>query len=218
MRRSTFALLVVLGAALVVWAVDRADAEIRQPAPSAASIVSALQTTVDPGLAGTVNSLTYRVAEIERHIHVRERWYGKVNPQTETDWAASNRLAFRCTTGLNTYGVDAGDVAQVIGTADTPVLGGVYFDLHKVFILGASDEIYQIRFAYGTGTHAAALAAGQYSELMAIVETIGSLQTVIAVEIKMPRMAVGTKVWADCANTGDNQTFDFVVGLHEYEG
>jgi len=39
------------------------------------------------GLLGVSNSLGYRVHEIERHLHGRERWLGKAGSQTATDWA-----------------------------------------------------------------------------------------------------------------------------------
>ena len=41
------------------------------------------------GLLGVTNSLAYRVHEIEKHFHNRERWIGISGDQSGTDWSDS---------------------------------------------------------------------------------------------------------------------------------
>ncbi len=59
----------------------------------------------------------------EEHMHHKTRWYGKRNPQTATQWAASmsTNLAniYRAISGNGVYGTDPNDEAQLFGTADT---------------------------------------------------------------------------------------------------
>ncbi len=74
------------------------------------------------GLLGVSNSAAYRIHEIERHFHGRERWFGKLAVQTATDWADDNiATPFVAISGNNAYGTDPGDEAQVIGTADATI-------------------------------------------------------------------------------------------------
>jgi hypothetical protein len=189
--------------------------------------ISGIQATVNQiddlavdGLAGTYNSLAYRVHEIERHLHNRERWRGKLAVQTATDWADDNLLPFRAISGDNAYGSDPNDEALVLGTDDTPIIAGsAYFDLHELLVLAASsDTAYKLRIVYGTGTMADAIAAGQFTEVMFIMDTAVQQQPHGPVPITMPRVATDTQVWAQVWNATDNATIDFVVGLHEYPG
>lgn len=186
------------------------------------SQLAKLDTLATNGLLGVSNSLAYRVAEIERHLHGRERWFGKLAVQTATDWADNNiATPYRVTSGANAYGTDANDEAQVIGTADTPAMAGnVRFDLHRIFIVAASSEtVWKLQVIYGTGTMADAIAADQYSTFMLKVDAAASSSPALPVDIMMPRGTCGvTKVWMRGWNATNNATLDFFVGLHEYEG
>ena len=224
MPRRTFLLALILtcAVAFAVSGIDGADAGgLEQPATAPAAVVTAIQTTTDPGLLSTSNSIGYRVAEIERHFHSRERWFGKKAVQTATDWADNTLAPFRAISGLNAYGTEAGDTAQVIGTADTPVMaGGIRYDAHKLFVTGASSStVYKIRLTYGSGTYAAAVAADQFSTVMVQLDAAASQVAHAPVEIQMPRgTCAATQVWVDVWNASDNATMDFFVGWHEYEG
>lgn len=174
------------------------------------------------GLLGTHDSLCYRVTEIERHLHGRERWYGKLAVQTATDWADNNiSTPFRAISGNNAYGADPNDEAQVIGTADTPsIAGNVRYDPHQLFIVAASITTpFKLRIVYGTGTMADAIAAGQYSTIMVKVDTGIGASPATPVDIMSPRLTCGsTKLWIQMWSVTDNATVDFYVGWHEYEG
>jgi len=175
------------------------------------------------GLAGTSNSLAYRVHEIEKHFHNTERWFGIQNPQTATDWALSVSEAatmvgsYQAISGNDDYGADANDEAQVWGTADT--LGSyTKLDIHDIFITAASQTtVYYLRIVYGSGTMADAITAGQYSELPIIADPAVGTGYGIVETIMMPRITIATdKIWIQAKNTTDNATIDFLVGVHGY--
>ena len=184
------------------------------------------QTTL--GLLGTSNSAAYRVHELERHFHGRERWYGKQNPQTATDWAADViNNPFIAISGLNAYGSDPGDEAQVYGTADTPTmtnlstgLPNVRFDVHRIMVISCTVTTpVKIRLVYGSGTMAAAIAAGQFSTVMARFDAAAGSALAVPVDIMQPRETCGvTQVWMQFWSVTNDASFSFYVGHHEYEG
>lgn len=171
---------------------------------------------------GFTDSLCYRVEELERHFHGRERWFGKLAVQTATDWADNNiDTPYQAKSGADDYGGDANDEAQVIGTADTPAITSMTkFDIHRILIVGATETtVYKLRIVYGTGTMADAINAGQYSTIMVVVDPANGAKPAVPAEIMMPRGTAGsTKVWIQAWNVTDNATIDFYVGWHEYAG
>lgn len=183
--------------------------------------LSKIDSLVTNGLTGVSNSLAYRVHEIERHFHGRERWFGKSADQSGTDWAADNLTPFRAISGTNAYGSDANDEALVLGTSDTPAIAGnVRFDLHRIMMVNASSQTtYKLRLVYGSGTMADAITAGQYSEIVILADPSAQQVPHEVIEIMMPRGYCGvTKVWIQAWNATNNAWIDFLVGLHEYEG
>ncbi len=171
------------------------------------------------GLAGAENSLCYRVEELENHFHNRERWFGKLAVQTATDWADDNLSPYRAISGNGVYGADPNDEAQVLGTADTPVIAGkTKYDMHRIAITASSStSVWKLRVVYGTGTMADAVAAGQYSTVMVRYDPAIGENSNANIEIMIPRLTSGTyKVWVQGKNATDNATIDFFVGLHEY--
>lgn len=172
------------------------------------------------GLNGVDNSLAYKVHEIERHFHNRERWYGKLAVQTATDWADNTLTPYVAISGNNAYGTDPNDEALVLGTADTPgIAGNVRYDVHRIFVSASSvATIWKLQLIYGTGTMADAIAAGQFSTFMVRTSTPASTQDV-PVDVMMPRGTCGsTQVWLRAWCTTNNATISFFVGVHEYEG
>ena len=174
------------------------------------------------GLTGTPDSLAYRTNEIERHHHGRERWYGKLAVQTATDWADNViNSPFQAISGNNDYGSDPNDEAQVVGTADTPVIAGrVYYDPHRILIVDCSVTTpTKIRAVYGTGTLAAAVAAGQFSTKMLHIDPAAASNAAVPVVLMTPRLRCGIdKLWLQFWSLTDNATIDFYIGWHEYEG
>lgn len=173
--------------------------------------IAVIDANVDSTLAETI--------EIEAHLHNRERWFGKLAVQTATDWADNNLTPFRAISGANDYGSDANDEALVLGTADTPIFAGnTRYDMHRIFVVAASsDTVYKLRFVYGSGTMADAIAAGQYSTTMIKIDPAVQSSPSVAHDIMLPRGTCGvTKVWVQAWNATDNATIDFFVGVHEY--
>jgi hypothetical protein len=180
------------------------------------------------GLLGVPNSLAYRVHEIERHFHGRERWYGKLAVQTATDWASDViNNPFRAISGNNAYGSDPSDEALVLGTADTPTmtnlatgLPNVKYDVHRILVIACSVTTpVKMRLVYGSGTMAAAIAAGQFSTTMERFDAAVGAALSTPIDWMMPTGTCGsTKVWMQFWSVTDNATVDFYAGLHEYEG
>lgn len=169
------------------------------------------------GLLGTQNSLSYRVAEIERHLHSGARWFEKaIAPVGET------HVADRIGTGISAFSMDSGDHTwgdweQILGPDDTPATPGrLYFDPHLLAI--ASNEragVYFVQFARGA-TGDAGIAAGTYTELaLDITIKAGG----VIVPIQTGRAPVGIKLWARCMCPAfDTGLLNFFFGIHEYEG
>ena len=177
------------------------------------------------GLAGVHNSLAYRVHEIEKHLHSPSRCFGKSADQSGNDWAltisgAGMPTVYRAISGNATYGADDNDEAKLIGTDDSGQTGMVKFDLHLIFVSAASaTTVYGLRIVWGTGTMADAITAEQYSEILMRRNPGGGENHIVPVLLQMPRLTWGThKVWLQVKNATDNATFDFYIGLHEYQG
>lgn len=173
------------------------------------------------GLAGVPGSVAYMTAEVEEHLHSQEWWFGISTDQSGDNWAADRLVPFQAISGNGDYGGDANDEAKVIGADDTPVGAGMtLFDMHRILIDAVSQgTVYKLRVVWGDGTMSEAILAGQYSESQFLFDSVNpQLSAGIPVDIRLPRLDVGTKVWVQCKNATDNATIDFYVGLHEYEG
>ena len=97
--------------------------------------VNKITETATLGLGETYNSLAYRVAEIERHLHSGARWYEKATtPSGET------HVADRIGVGAGAFQIDAGNDdwgswVQILGSSDTPAeVGKAYFDPHQFIV------------------------------------------------------------------------------------
>ena len=169
------------------------------------------------GLEGTVDSLAYKVEEIERHLHSGARWF-----ETATAADGEDHVADRIGSGGGAFQMDAGndtwgDWIQVLGATDTPAVAGkVYYDPHQ-FIVDDTERAstYFIQIARGT-SGAAGLAAGTYSEFIygaSVQKEVG------IIPVQTGRAPAGSKLWARCMCPGqDTGTIDFYFGIHEYEG
>ena len=171
------------------------------------------------GLAGSENSLAYHAAEIERHLHSFEHWFGLAGtPDGEVhraDNIGTTTTAFQMDGGNDTWG----SWLQVLGSSDTPhVVGMVHYDLHRLSIVDVerANAVHLLQVAFGT-SGAAALSAGTFTELVLKPQTVQGKETVI--EMQMRRQDVGTKAWIRVWVVGQNTgTVSFFFGTHSYEG
>jgi len=146
--------------------------------------------------------------EIEHHIHNKERWVG--NGATE-----DSLTPYTLTSGNGVFGTET----LILDTGDTPIQSGKrFFDFNKMEVISVSSAtVYVIRIIYGTGTVAAAESAGQYTTLTMIATGIGANISGFPIEIRMPRLAVGNKVWVKIKNATNLATITALFGLHEYD-
>ena len=169
------------------------------------------------GLLGTHNSLAYRVHELEKHFHNRARRWGATAAPDETNAIEANvTRPFVAVSGNNTWGA----AIPIIGTDDVPVPtdAAVKYDLHHVLISDVEDATaYRLRIIYGAGTSAAAIGAEQYTEFMFFAGT-GPKSSGTALAVMMPRVAVGTKCWAQVWNFTNLSEVSFYIGVHGYQG
>ena len=187
------------------------------PVTGTGGIDSKITNAATGGLNETYNSLAYRVAEIERHLHSGARWFeAAAVPDGET------HVADQIGEGAGAFQIDAGDDGwgnwtQVLGSDDTPTVAGkAYFDPHLLVIEdNERASTYFIQFTRGD-SGAAGYAAGHYTELvLALVTRAGG----VIVPVQTGRAPAGSKLWARCMCPGQNTALiDFYIGLHEYEG
>lgn len=171
------------------------------------------------GLAGTNNSLAYRVHEIEKHAHSRGRFWGAVAVPDETNAIEANvNRPFAATSGANTWGA----AIPICGTDDMPVpTGEVKHDAHRFLISDLDNDTtpWRVRLIYGTGTSAAAIGAEQWSEEMIESNAVpGNRAGGTPLDFQMPRIDVGTKLWAQVWNDTNNEVMSFFWGAHGYAG
>jgi hypothetical protein len=166
------------------------------------------------------NSLAYRIAEIERHLHSYERWLGlAASPSAETHRAdqisgVAIPAPFVIDAGNNAWGL----WVQVLGSADTPVISGsAYYDFHRLAIVNIERSFhYFVQVALGASA-AAALSSGDFSDLVYEAPSAATGEAPILVQTR--RKAAATKAWIRCICPGqDTATMSFFIGLHEYEG
>lgn len=175
-----------------------------------------IDSATTDGLLGEDDSLAYRIAEVEHHIHSTERWWGAVGAPDETNAIDANvDTPFVATSGNDTWGT----AIPICGTGDNPVLAtDVKYDAHMILVTDTDHSTpYRIRFIYGTGTSAAAISAGQWSEGIFITAG-GPFSSGVPAEGRMPRVDVGTKLWVQVWNATNASTVSFFWGAHGYPG
>ena len=170
------------------------------------------------GLEGVPDSLAYRVEEIEKHLHNRERWWGAVAVPDEINAIASTvTVPFAATSGADTWGA----AIPICGTADdpTPGDGDTKFDAHRLLIVDLDNDItpWKVRVIWGTGTSGDAITAGQCTEIMAMTNNIpGNQAGGTPIEVIMRRVDVGTKLWFQSWNDTLGEVLSFFYGVHGY--
>jgi len=165
----------------------------------------------------TLEEIEEEVEEIDQHSHNVERWWGAVAVPDETNAIdATVTVPFVAASGND----DWGTAIPICGTADVPVLANqTTFDPHRVLVTALDDQTdpWRLRIIWGTGTSADAISAGQWSEVMAIANAVpGNRAGGAPVDIRMPPIAVGTKMWAQVWNDTNLEELEFFWGAHGY--
>lgn len=168
-------------------------------------------------LAGRLRYIIHVVDEIDQHFHNIERWWGATGAPTETNAIEANvDRPFAATSGNDTWGT----AISICGTADNPVLATqTEYDAHRVLICDLDDQtdIWRLRIIWGTGTSAAAISADQWTEVPVIANAIpGNRAGGVPMDVRMPPVDVGTKLWAQSWNDTLNEVIQFQWGAHGY--
>ena len=166
------------------------------------------------GLLGVEDSLSYRVQEIEAHLHGPERWYG--SDADGTGSTANNLVEYQAAAGAGgAYGTEV----QILGANDVSAsdypFTPVKFDLHRIQITASSvnDKNYILQIWTGATTFGAATFATEIP-----YRTGSNTAEVQPIDVMMKRKDVADKVWARLKCETDAATLDFLVGIHAYKG
>lgn len=165
---------------------------------------------VPGGPLGTILEEAYEAAH---HVHTRERWLGATGAPNETNAAdPASFTAFQLDSGNN----DWGTAVPIIGSSDTPVIAGnIYFDMHRILFVDVElASLYRIRFAWGN-SYAEGIALENYTEIVLLRGAIGAVEAP-PIDMRIPRLRAGTKVFGNCWNAGATAMVDFFIGIHEY--
>lgn len=171
----------------------------------------------DAGALSDLAAIRAVVDEIDQHNHNIERWWGAVAVPGEINAIEANvNRPFQATSGANTWGA----AIPICGSADNPVLTTqTEFDAHRVLVVDLDNQtdMWRLRIIWGTGTSAAAISADQWSEVPVISNaTPGNRAGGVPVAVRMPPIAVGTKLWAQSWNDTLNEVLQFQWGAHGY--
>ncbi len=176
------------------------------------TVAEMAENVLSPGLtAATYNSLSYRVAEIERHLHNSEYWYGKSAVTGYFEEASMTPFSF--TSGaIATYG------AEVLLSDGNQINGGdanTFYDFNDMVVvaLGGNNRSYEFQFWYGDGLFADATFL---TEKMFHSNVANSSET--AFNIMSRRIACNKKLWGRIRSTVAASTATCLFGLHIYEG
>ena len=178
---------------------------------------SKIDSQATRGLLGVEDSLAYRVAVIERHLHSTGRWI-----ETAATSSGETHVCDRIGEGAGSFQLDGGNNTwgawvQLCGSDDTPIQDGkLYFDPHQVIVEDSERaSVYFIQIGRGD-SGAAILSAGTYTEFV-YSATVQKDTGIISVQ--SGRAPAGSKLWGRCWSVGhDTGTINFFIGLHEYEG
>jgi hypothetical protein len=165
------------------------------------------------GLTDTYNSLSYRVGEIERHLHSNERWASKLAVPAGGRVTEAAMTPFIAASGNNAYGVAVQimDVNDAVGF----IAGSAYYDAHRILVNDVDHAtIYRFRLSWSTTTSADAIAAGNYATFM--FRSAGATRYA-PITVQTRRVLAAWKMWAEVWNATNLSEVDFFVGIHFYE-
>ena len=185
-------------------------------------ITSKIDALATDGLLGVTDSLSYRIHEIERHLHSSGSWFGAANTPDTTVHVA-DRIGtctgpFVINGGNSSVTPTWGSWVQILGSTDTSArTSQTHYDPHEILISAAEEEtVYMIQFARGASGEAG-YSAGTYTELVVGVDATKKFKEITRVQTG--RAPAGSLLWARCIAMGKNTgTLSFYIGIHEYQG
>lgn len=150
-----------------------------------------------------------------------ERWYGKLNPQTATNWCDGATLnPYVVVSGNNTWGAEE----QLFGTADILAELGTGFNAggFDMFLPvgNTSNTTSRLRIVWGTGTCAQSVVLNQYTELMyhkAAANTVYIPRAIACPVIPFQIAGLDVKVWMQHWNVTNATTISFFLGAHSFQ-
>lgn len=179
-----------------------------------------IDSAATDGLSGVVDSVAYRLHEIERHIHSPEHWLQKL------DTPAGNKVATEDPRAAvsQIWVIDSGNLVygawvQILDTSDTPIAAGMaFYDLHEILVTTAErTSLYTMQLTWG----------GSDPDVQILLATNHTTITYIAssnnqdsgpTEIHGSRIAAGSRAWIRCHTEANTGTLNFAFALHEYPG
>ena len=169
--------------------------------------------------AGALTSIAQQafLVEFEQHFHNVSRSWGALAAPDETNAIEANvSRPFVAESGADTWGA----AIPILGTADNPVLAGMTeFDCRQILVTDLDDDTtpWRIRIIWGTGTSGDAITADQWTEEMVQSNAVpGNRAGASPALIRMPHVAVGSKLWAQAWNATDEEELSFFYQAHGY--
>jgi hypothetical protein len=164
------------------------------------------------GLTGTVDSLAYRVQEVEHHFHSANLCYGKA---AGDNMLLDSLVPFVATAGaIGVYGV------ETLCHDGTVVQGGSAvqkMDFGRIVVLSstaAAGALYILQFLHGTADIGTAEIA---TSMYYVVPGVG-MQKSSGIVISVPRMPCNHKIWAKTKCSAAGETISFLFDIHVYPG
>lgn len=145
---------------------------------------------------------------LDEHAHNNERWFGAKAGADETNALDTSLTPFRIDSGNNTWGT----ALCIVGSGDTPFETDMtHFHLDGLSVVARERATpYLVRLAWG-----ASYAVGIADPLTFTQRLIFPGDEHNEYLVRLPRLDVGTKVFAACWNEGNTGTLDFFIGIHE---
>ena len=147
-------------------------------------------------------------------LYFRQFWWGTTGAPDETN-AIADTVSVPCqiVSGNDAYGT----AVPICGTDDDPcpTLTQISFNLDRILPITSSIITeWKVRISWGTGTHADAITAGQYTETMVIPNLVVGLPSGNAFPLSTVRIPSGYKVWAEGRSVTNLATMDFYWACH----
>jgi hypothetical protein len=158
--------------------------------------------------------------EITRQkIFNRSITFGKAAVPTATHWGDKYSIVpYIATSGNGDFGTDPNDEALLIGSSDTPTqLNKTKFIISRISMsYVTANSQYIIMLLYGTGTMAEAEMAEQFTTMNFRRSQPGVPECNINLDIVMPLLNVGTKVWMKVKGAYNNSQIYSLIDIIEF--